>query len=74
MARHKKTKRKRHCYFKSNNIAHVDYKDVETLKKFLSSYNKIRPRRRSGLSAKYQRKVAAAIKQARIAGLIPYVK
>lgn len=70
----KKHKRKRHCYFKVNNLEHVDYKDVETLKKFISSYGKIRPRRRSGLSAKYQRKVAAAIKQARIAGLLPFTK
>lgn len=70
----KKGTNKRQCYFKVNNIPFVDYKDVETLKKFISSYGKIRPRRRSGLSAKYQRKVAAAIKQARIAGLIPFTK
>ncbi len=67
-------KQKRACYFKSNNIQHVDYKDVETLKKFLSSYGKIRPRRRSGLSSMFQRKVAKAIKQARIAGLLPFSK
>lgn len=75
---HKKKKRrlhkgKRQCYFKVNNIDLVDYKDVQTLRRFISSYGKIRPRRRSGLSAKYQRKVAKAIKQARIAGLIPFV-
>ena len=66
-------KRTRHCYFKSNNIEHVDYKDVEMLRRFISSYGKIRPQRRTGLSTKYQRKVAKAIKQARIAGLIPFV-
>lgn len=68
-----KKKNKRHCYFKANNIQDVDFKDVQTLKKFLSSYGKIRPRRRSGLSARYQRKVATAIKRARIAGLLPFV-
>lgn len=65
--------KKRQCYFKVNNITEVDYKDIPTLRRFISSYGKIRPRRRSGLSAKYQRKVARAIKQARIAGLIPFV-
>jgi len=66
-------KGKRHCYFKVNNIDTVDYKDVQTLRRFISSFGKIRPRRRTGLSARYQRKVAKAIKQARIAGLIPFV-
>lgn len=66
-------KTKQECYFKANNIAEVDYKDVDLLKKFMSSYNKILPRRKTGLSAMFQRKVAKAIKQARIAGLIGYV-
>ncbi len=61
------------CYFKSNDIREVDYKDVYMLRKFMSSYNKILPRRKTGLSAFYQRKVAKAIKRARIAGLISYV-
>lgn len=65
--------KKRHCYFKVNNITHVDYKDVQTLRRFLSSYGKLKPRRKTGLSAKYQRKVARAVKQARIAGLLPFV-
>ncbi|MBH41200.1 MAG: 30S ribosomal protein S18 [Candidatus Magasanikbacteria bacterium] len=66
-------KRQRKCFFKANNIPTVDFQDVDVLRRFLSSYGKIRPRRRSGLSAKYQRKVAKAIKKARIAGLIPFV-
>jgi len=67
-------KKKNHrCYFERNNIEHVDYKDVETLRRFLSSYLKIKPRRKTGLSAKYQRKVAKAVKQARQAGLLGYV-
>ncbi len=60
------------CYYCVNNIQFVDYKDVQTLRRFVSSYMKIAPPRRSGLCAKHQRKVARAIKQARIAGLMGY--
>lgn len=73
-SRHNKRKKqpKRYCFFKANDIEDVDYKDVETLRRFLSSNMKIKPRRKTGLSAKYQRKVAKAIKQARIAGLLGF--
>lgn len=63
----------KHCYFLVNNIKDVDYKDVTLLRRFTSSYSKILPRRKTGLSAKFQRKVAKAIKQARIAGLLPFL-
>jgi len=70
---HKQKKEvKRYCYFKANDIQDVDYKDIETLRRFISSNMKIKPRRKTGLSAKYQRKVAKAIKQARIAGLLGF--
>ncbi|PIR03704.1 MAG: 30S ribosomal protein S18 [Candidatus Magasanikbacteria bacterium CG11_big_fil_rev_8_21_14_0_20_39_34] len=69
----KKNKTEKPCYFCSNNISSVDYKDVQVLRRFVSSYLKIAPRRRSGLCAMHQRKVARAIKQARIAGLIAFV-
>jgi small subunit ribosomal protein S18 len=55
------------------NIAHFDYKDVELLKKFVNSYARIQPRRRTGLSAKKQRELAEAIKRARFMGLLPYI-
>lgn len=61
------------CYYCVNNKKNVDYKDVQTLRRFVSSYMKIAPRRRSGLCAFHQRKVAKAIKQARIAGLLAFV-
>ena len=61
------------CYFCANNQIDVDYKDVQTLRRFVSSYLKIAPRRRSGLCAMHQRRVSKAIKQARIAGLISFV-
>lgn len=61
------------CHFCTNNKAIVDYKDIQVLKKFVSSFHKIAPRRRSGLCAAHQRKVGKAIKQSRIAGLMPYL-
>ncbi len=61
------------CYYCLNDIPEVNYKDIHLLRRFVSSYNKIAPRRRSGLCAWHQRKVARAIKQARIAGLMAFV-
>ena len=67
-------RRKKVCYFTSNNITHIDYKDVELLKKFISEREKILPRRVTGTSAKYQRPLTVAIKRARHMALLPYVK
>jgi len=61
------------CYYCVNNKENVDYKDIQNLRRFVSSYLTIAPRRRSGLCALHQRKVARAIKQARIAGLMGFV-
>jgi small subunit ribosomal protein S18 len=69
----KEAKPKKACYYCLNKKLAVDYKDVGTLRRFISSYMKIAPRRRSGLCAKHQRPVAAAIKRARQAALMPYV-
>mgnify|MGYP001268908787 CR=1 FL=1 len=66
-------KRKKVCYFTANGITHIDYKDVELLKKFISERGKILPRRVTGTSAKYQRKLTIAIKRARQMALLPYV-
>jgi small subunit ribosomal protein S18 len=60
-------------YFSSNNIKHIDYKDIEILRKFLSPSQKIMPRRRTGLTAKNQRKLAQAVKRARFMGLLAFV-
>ena len=65
-------KTKRHSPVDPKLLDNVNYKDVETLRRFLSAGMKIRPRRKTGLSAAHQRKVARAIKQSRIAGLLPY--
>jgi small subunit ribosomal protein S18 len=60
-------------FFSTNNIKHIDYKDIEILKKFLSPTAKILPRKRSGLSAKNQRKLEVAVKRSRFLGLLPFV-
>ena len=52
----------------------VDYKDVALLRKFMSERGKIRSRRVTGLTAKQQREVAIAIKNAREMGLLPYIQ
>ena len=64
---------KAQCYFSQNNIKFVDYKDVELLKKFLNPHGRIMGSRRTGISAKYQRLLALAVKRARFMGLLPYV-
>ena len=66
-------KKKKYCRFKKNLIKYIDYKDPEFLKKFVNEQGKILPRRITGTSLKYQRKVAKAIKRARHLSLLPYV-
>ncbi|OXM84540.1 MULTISPECIES: 30S ribosomal protein S18 [Paenibacillus] len=65
-------KRRKVCYFTVNKIKHIDYKDIETLKKFISERGKILPRRVTGTSAKYQRMLTIAIKRSRQVALLPY--
>ncbi len=60
-------------YFSANNIKHIDYKDVDILKRFLNPNGKILNQRRTGLTAKNQRELATAVKNARFLGLLPFV-
>lgn len=64
---------KKQCYFSQHNIKLIDYKDTEILKKFLNPHGRIMSRKRTGISAKYQRQLATAVKRARFMGLLPYV-
>lgn len=64
---------KKQCFFKQNNIKHIDYKDTEILKKFLNPHARIISRKKTGVSAENQRKLATAVKRARFLGLLPYV-
>ena len=66
-------KKKKYCSFKKAGIKYVDYKDAEFLKKFLNEQGKILPRRLTGTSLKFQRKVSQAVKRARHLALLPYV-
>ena len=66
-------RRRKVDFIAANHIDYVDYKDVDLLKRFISERGKILPRRVTGTSAKNQRKVANAIKRARIMGLLPFV-
>ena len=66
--------RKKVCYFTANKIEHIDFIDVDLLKRFITERGKILPRRITGTSAKYQRKLAIAIKRARHMALLPFVK
>jgi small subunit ribosomal protein S18 len=72
MAFKKQRPRKKVCFFTKNKITHIDYKDVELLRRFISANGKIAPRRVTGTSAKYQRILAIAIKRARQMALLPY--
>ncbi len=66
-------KRKKYCRFKRYGIKWIDYKNPEFLLQFVNEQGKILPRRITGNSLKYQRRVATAIKRARHLALLPYV-
>ncbi len=66
-------KKKKYCRFKKAGIKYIDYKDAEFLKKFLNEQGKILPRRLTGTSQKFQKKVATAVKRARHLALLPFV-
>jgi small subunit ribosomal protein S18 len=65
--------KKKYCRFKKHRIKYIDYKDPEFLLKFLNEQGKILPRRLTGTSLKFQRKISTAVKRARQLALLPYV-
>ncbi len=65
-------KRKRFCRFTAEGVKEIDYKDLNTLKNYVSENGKIVPSRISGTNARYQRQLSTAIKRARYLALIPY--
>ncbi|MFA5470561.1 MAG: 30S ribosomal protein S18 [Acholeplasmataceae bacterium] len=67
-------RRRKVCYFTQNKVEHIDFKDVELLRRFITDRGKILPRRVTGTSAKWQRPLAVAIKRARHMALLPFVK
>jgi len=65
-------RRRRYCRFTVEGVKEIDYKDLNTLKQYVTETGKIVPSRITGTSAKYQRQLARAIKRARYLGLLPY--
>lgn len=65
---------KQQCFFCSQNMRHIDYKETELLKRFISSQAKVIDPQHTGVCASHQRLVANAVKRARFMGLLPYVR
>ncbi len=63
----------RDCKFTKAGFEYIDYKDADTLKRFINDQGKILPRRVTGNSANFQRQLSKAVRRARFMGLIPYV-
>ena len=66
-------KRKKYCRFKKSGIKYIDYKNPDFLLKFVNEQGKLLPRRLTGTSLKFQRKVSQAVKRSRHLALMPYV-
>ena len=67
-------RRRKYCRFTAEGITDIDYKDVELLKGFVTETGKIVPSRITGTKARYQRKLASAIKRSRYIALLPYTE
>ncbi|WP_461516081.1 30S ribosomal protein S18 [Porticoccus sp.] len=65
-------RRRKFCRFSAEGASEIDYKDLDTLKQYVSETGKIVPSRITGTKAKYQRQLATAIKRARFLALLPY--
>ena len=65
-------RRRKFCRFTAEGVKEIDYKDLQTLKNYVSETGKIVPSRITGTKAKYQRQLATAIKRARVLALLPY--
>ena len=65
-------RRRKYCRFTAEGVKEIDYKDIETLRAYVSETGKIVPSRITGTKSKYQRQLATAIKRARFLALLPY--
>jgi len=65
-------RRRKYCRFTAEGVTEIDYKDIETLKNYVTETGKIVPSRITGTNAKYQRQLSRAIKRARFLSLLPY--
>tara|TARA_B100000902_G_C26987755_1_gene753447 strand:+ start:391 stop:618 length:228 start_codon:yes stop_codon:yes gene_type:complete len=65
-------RRRKFCRFTAEGVTEIDYKDLDTLKQYVSETGKIVPSRITGTKAKYQRQLATAVKRSRYLALLPY--
>ncbi len=65
-------RRRKFCRFTADNVTEIDYKDLATLKSYITETGKIVPSRITGTRSKYQRQLARAVKRARFLALLPY--
>lgn len=65
-------RRRKFCRFTADGVKEIDYKDIDTLKQYVTETGKIVPSRITGTSARYQRQLSRAIKRARFLALLPY--
>ncbi|HLQ85523.1 MAG TPA: 30S ribosomal protein S18 [Salinisphaeraceae bacterium] len=70
MARY--VRRRRFCRFTAEGVVEIDYKDIDTLKQYVTETGKIVPSRITGTAARYQRQLSTAVKRARFLALLPY--
>jgi len=65
-------RRRKYCRFTADNVTEIDYKDLVTLKQYITETGKIVPSRITGTKSHYQRQLATAVKRARYLALLPY--
>lgn len=65
-------RRRKYCKFTAEGVKEIDYKDIDTLKQYVTETGKIVPSRITGTKARYQRQLATAVKRARYLALLPY--
>ncbi len=62
-----------YCYFCKRNIEEINFRDTDSLTRYISKSGKIKPKTKTGACSKHQRELVTAIKRARIMGLLPFV-
>ena len=72
MAEYTRQPHRRHCQFCKDDVKYIDYKDTQTLRRYITDRGKIKSRRVTGVCTQHQHDLAAAIKRARAMALLPY--
>lgn len=72
MAEYTRQPRRKHCAFCKDKVEYIDYKDTQTLRRYITDRGKIKSRRVTGVCTQHQHRLAVAIKRAREMALLPY--